>query len=147
MHKMNVRFYQSILYILVLFIFGLAIGCSKLSGGLAVDNRIIEGQVLHESTHKPLENTEIFLYRQTRPLFSMRGWEQIAETKTDESGRFIFEVSARGPFEIRWNLESFFTSQWFYIEDFEGSKNVQIFYVEREVQVYPLDEGPEHPQN
>ena len=69
----------------VLFFFG----CAQLNSESTEVERILEGKISDESSGKPLV-VDVFLYKLRKPLFSMRGWERIAMTKTDEHGFFSF---------------------------------------------------------
>ena len=118
----------------VLFFFG----CAQLNSESTEVERILEGKISDESSGKPLI-VDVFLYKLRKPLFSMRGWERIAMTKTDEHGFFSFKINETGPYEVRWNPEGRVVSHEFSVAEFDGRKYIEIFHQNREKEVYPWD--------
>jgi hypothetical protein len=78
--------------------------CAHATNG---DPAKIRGQVVYEPTGQPLKDVVVKLLRPHREFLTLLknlGQEAVpdllAVTKTDSNGRFYFETSARGPYEI-----------------------------------------------
>tara|TARA_B100000768_G_C11115047_1_gene305010 strand:+ start:359 stop:757 length:399 start_codon:yes stop_codon:yes gene_type:complete len=123
---------KSLSFCLIFFL-----GCTQVDGESLQNSKILEGNILHEASGKPLSGVKVFLFKLNKPLFSMRNWEEVASVETTESGFFTFEFNESGPYEVRWNPEQLVVAHEFSIVDFDGKKHVEILHENREKKTYP----------
>lgn len=118
----------------LVFLFCLLSSCSKQNTKRDLKSKILTGRIVIEETNQTINNADINLYIQTRPLFSMRGWKKLYSTKTNNHGEFEFEINKSGVFELRWNPENNIWPNSYRIDDFENEKYVEIVH---KVGLYP----------
>src|SRR5437660_1067255 len=90
----------------------LAFACGGFSLAEAQSKVMIRGQVIFEPTGKPLKNVRVELIRPDRSLAARvktlgnEGTpETLGTTRTDPEGKFSFETTRPGPYEIMCFLE------------------------------------------
>ena len=64
-------------------------------------------------------------------MLSMRYWEEIDQSKTNEIGEFSFVINLKGDYKLEWNIEGNETSEKEYVKDFEGRKYIKIVHQNR----------------
>ena len=131
--------YKRVLFQAFAISFLLVAGCADVKMNSAEFDRVLEGKMLYKDTGDPYAGLEVLLFRLRKPLFSMQGWEHVSTTTTDSEGNFVFNVSERGPYWVRWNPEGYTQYQEFPVDEFDGRKSVEILHVDREKPVYPWD--------
>ncbi|GAA5444383.1 hypothetical protein Misp06_02569 [Microbulbifer sp. NBRC 101763] len=100
-------------------------------------NKVLEGRVLTERTRSPKAGLDLYLLRLNEPVMSMQSWDRIATARSDRNGRFSFNISEAGPYELRWKHEADAVEHELHIGDFDTKKQIEVIYSNKERKVFP----------
>ena len=111
----------------IILVLVLITGCTAEFPGRAYDKeKLLEGVLIDEKSRKPISNIRVKLFREKKPLLSMRNWEEIDQTKTNDNGAFFFLIKLKGDYKLEWNIDGNETSEKAYIKDFTGKEYIEV---------------------
>lgn len=100
-------------------------------------NKVLEGKVLTELSRSPKVGLDLFLFSQCEPVLAIQGWDRIATARSDQNGRFLFNISEAGPYELRWKHDADVIEHEIHIGDFDNRKYIEVIYLNKERKTFP----------